>query len=166
VWVGGGAADATEFLDSRSIRIEGGPMAEGRYDVEVVNPDGGSSTLRQGLTVQTAAVNCDPITVYFETASSNLTADSNSRLQRELSCYRDSSGPIRIEGHCDERGTIDYNIALGERRARSVSRWFSGQGVEASRLSTVSFGEEKPVANGHDEQSWSQNRRAEIRLGR
>lgn len=74
------------------------------------------------------------------------------------------SAVIQIEGHCDERGTIEYNLALGERRAQSVKNFLTQLGVEAARLSTISYGEEKPVAQGHSEDAWAKNRRAEFVL--
>ncbi|UCD48290.1 MAG: peptidoglycan-associated lipoprotein Pal [Deltaproteobacteria bacterium] len=67
---------------------------------------------------------------------------------------------ILIEGHCDERGTAEYNIALGERRAESTKSYLVSLGVKAGALSTVSFGEEKPLDPGHDEAAWAKNRRA------
>jgi peptidoglycan-associated lipoprotein len=69
---------------------------------------------------------------------------------------------VRLEGNTDERGTREYNIGLGERRANSVGSALQAQGVSASQLSTVSYGKERPVALGHDEAAWSQNRRADI----
>jgi peptidoglycan-associated lipoprotein len=69
---------------------------------------------------------------------------------------------VQIEGHCDERGTVEYNLALGERRAQSVKNFLSQLGVESSRLSTISYGEEKPVVQGHTEDAWLKNRRAEF----
>lgn len=69
---------------------------------------------------------------------------------------------IIIEGHTDERGTPEYNIALGERRARSVARYMQNLGVDVNQLSIVSYGEEKPVDPGHAESSWQKNRRAVI----
>jgi peptidoglycan-associated lipoprotein len=69
---------------------------------------------------------------------------------------------IQIEGHCDERGTVEYNLALGERRAQSVKNFLTQLGVEAARLSTISYGEEKPVVQGHAEDAWVKNRRAEF----
>jgi peptidoglycan-associated lipoprotein len=66
---------------------------------------------------------------------------------------------IQIEGHCDERGTIEYNLALGERRANSAKNYLVSLGVSANRLSTISYGEEKPVDPGHDEEAWAKNRR-------
>lgn len=68
----------------------------------------------------------------------------------------------RLEGHCDERGTREYNIGLGDRRAQAVRRLMMFQGVQASQLVTVSYGEERPAADGHDEGAWALNRRVEL----
>ena len=65
-----------------------------------------------------------------------------------------------IEGHCDERGTREYNLALGERRANAAKNFLAAQGISAPRLSIISYGKERPVATGSDEGSWAQNRRA------
>lgn len=70
---------------------------------------------------------------------------------------------ITLEGHCDERGTREYNLALGERRARAVRQLMIVQGVSPRQLRIISYGEEKPVSMGHDDQSWQQNRRVEIK---
>ncbi|MBF0561820.1 MAG: peptidoglycan-associated lipoprotein Pal [Alphaproteobacteria bacterium] len=70
------------------------------------------------------------------------------------------SVPVRIEGHADERGTREYNLALGERRANSVKQFLTSQGVAAARLQTITYGKERPAVQGHDESAWSQNRRA------
>lgn len=70
---------------------------------------------------------------------------------------------IVLEGHADERGTREYNMALGERRAKAISRYLTIQGVAASQIETVSFGEEVPVAFGHDDSAWQLNRRVEVR---
>ncbi len=74
-----------------------------------------------------------------------------------------SWGAIIVEGHCDERGSEEYNFALGERRAATVKKYLVALGVPSNRLETVSFGETQPVAGGHDESSWGRNRRAEFR---
>jgi peptidoglycan-associated lipoprotein len=71
---------------------------------------------------------------------------------------------IRIEGHCDERGTSEYNLALGQKRAEAAKRFLEGLGIPALRMSTVSYGEERPVAEGHNEEAWAKNRRAEFVL--
>ncbi|QUX91833.1 peptidoglycan-associated lipoprotein [Marinomonas sp. A3A] len=70
---------------------------------------------------------------------------------------------VVLEGHADERGTREYNMALGERRAKAISRYLTIQGVAASQIETVSFGEEVPVAFGHDSNAWQLNRRVEVR---
>ncbi len=71
---------------------------------------------------------------------------------------------IRIEGHCDERGTVEYNLALGEKRARAAMQFLVDMGVDPSRLSIASYGEEKPLDPGHDERAWAKNRRVEFVL--
>jgi peptidoglycan-associated lipoprotein len=71
---------------------------------------------------------------------------------------------IRISGHCDERGSDEYNLALGNRRATSAKQYLVSHGIDASRIETQSFGEERPMAMGHDEDSWAQNRRAEFEI--
>lgn len=71
---------------------------------------------------------------------------------------------VTIEGHADERGETEYNLALGDKRAKSVEKYLRSLGVSANRLSTISYGEEKPVDPGHDETAWSKNRRAEFKI--
>ncbi len=66
---------------------------------------------------------------------------------------------IQIEGHCDERGTVEYNLALGERRANSAKRYLSSLGLKADRISAISYGKEKPLDPGHNEEAWAKNRR-------
>ena len=80
---------------------------------------------------------------------------------RYLGDKRDSR--VRIEGNCDERGSREYNLALGQRRAESVKKMMTVLGVQDGRIETISYGEEKPMSPGHDEQAWSQNRRADIK---
>lgn len=69
---------------------------------------------------------------------------------------------LLIEGHCDERGTNEYNLALGERRAKTVIEFYTTYGVDASRLSMISYGEERPFDTGHNEEAWAKNRRAHM----
>lgn len=71
---------------------------------------------------------------------------------------------VFIEGHADERGETEYNLALGDKRASSVRRYLNDLGIEASRMTVISYGEEKPATNGHDEEAWAMNRRAEFML--
>jgi peptidoglycan-associated lipoprotein len=98
--------------------------------------------------------------VYFEYDSSKVEGDQVSRIEHNGDFLKENKGKkIRIEGNCDERGTREYNLALGERRANAAKKYLIHLGVEAGRLSTVSWGEEKPLVFGQDEQSWAQNRR-------
>jgi peptidoglycan-associated lipoprotein len=103
--------------------------------------------------------------VYFD-FDSNQVKDEYQSLVQAHSRYmtadkRDSR--IRIEGNCDERGSREYNLALGQRRAESVKKVMTVLGVGDGRIETISYGEEKPMAPGHDESSWQQNRRADIK---
>ena len=103
--------------------------------------------------------------VYFD-FDSNAVKDEYRGLVQAHSRYmttdkRDSR--IRIEGNCDERGSREYNLALGQRRAEAVKKVMTVLGVQDGRIETVSFGEEKPQSQGHDESAWAQNRRADIK---
>ncbi|MDA8163716.1 MAG: peptidoglycan-associated lipoprotein Pal [Desulfobacteraceae bacterium] len=98
--------------------------------------------------------------VYFDFDQSNIKADQESRMEKDASFLKDNPETrIQIQGNCDERGTNEYNMALGERRATSAKKYLMNLGIAENRLSTISFGEEKPLAMGHDESAWSQNRR-------
>jgi len=81
-----------------------------------------------------------------------------------LKIVNDGKVKVQIEGHCDERGSIQYNLALGERRANSVKNYLVALGVDANNLSTISHGKEREIATGHDEDSWRKNRRANFVL--
>ncbi len=101
--------------------------------------------------------------VFFDYDEAILTSDTEQRLRAKLEVLRSCpSVRLRMEGHADERGTSEYNIVLGNERAESVSQFFTGFGLEGARFSTVSFGEEVPIARGSDEASWARNRRVEF----
>ena len=104
--------------------------------------------------------------VFFESDSSELTEQSRATLEKQaqwLQRYRTYA--FTVEGHADERGTREYNIALGARRAQAVRDYLAARGVEAQRMRIVSFGKERPVAVCNDISCWSQNRRAVTVLG-
>ena len=103
--------------------------------------------------------------IYFELNSESISDDAN-RILSDNALWVQQKQPreIIIEGHCDERGTREYNLALGQKRADVVKQFLGTQGVEWSKIRTVSLGKEKPLVQGHDDFSWSQNRRAEIVL--
>ncbi len=99
-------------------------------------------------------------TIYFAYDSSSLSAEAKAVLSAQAQYLRDNpSTSVVIEGHADERGTREYNLALGERRANSVRQYLVGAGVDSSRVTTISYGKERPVAPGSDETSWALNRR-------
>ena len=102
--------------------------------------------------------------VFFEFDSYELRPDDADIAARHGIQLADNPGwSVRLEGHADERGSREYNIGLGERRSQAVRRVLLLQGAQPSQISTVSFGEERPVAFGNDEASWSQNRRVEFK---
>lgn len=99
--------------------------------------------------------------VFFETDSSALDSDAQATLSRQAAWLnQNSSVNITVEGHCDERGTREYNLALGERRAYSAKKFLVSQGVSPDRISTVSYGKERPAVVGSGPDVWAQNRRA------
>jgi len=102
-------------------------------------------------------------TVYFDFDSSEIKPDYAPIVAAHgKRLAADRSLKVRLEGHTDERGSAEYNVALGERRAQAVKRGLLLQGATEGQLTTVSYGEERPAAEGHDETAWAQNRRVEI----
>ncbi len=98
--------------------------------------------------------------IYFDFDSAELSAASRESLKKNYDLLKKNSGvKIRIEGNCDERGSDEYNLALGERRAKSAMKYLTTLGIKASRISTISYGQEKPADPGHDEAAWAKNRR-------
>ena len=99
--------------------------------------------------------------IFFATDSSVVDSEGQSALDRQAEWLKSNeSVNVTLEGHADERGTREYNIALGERRATAAKSYLVGQGVSASRINTLSYGKERPATTGNDEGAWSQNRRA------
>lgn len=100
-------------------------------------------------------------TVYFDFNSAGLSNDTKDALNNNAQFMKSNAAvKVQVEGHADERGGVQFNLALGEKRAKSVREYLIGQGVEGARISIISLGKEKPVSFGHDEESWSKNRRA------
>lgn len=100
---------------------------------------------------------------YFDFDSSVLKPEAQAALDAHIALLRSNDRSIRLEGHTDERGTRDYNMALGERRANAVRDYMVVNGIASYRIETVSYGEEQPVAYGSNESAWSQNRRVELK---
>jgi peptidoglycan-associated lipoprotein len=115
-------------------------------------------------TPRSSGMNMDNVkTVYFDYDKSEIRSDARSALKSNAEVIGSGDGAtVTIEGHCDERGSTEYNLALGERRANAVKRYLVDLGVPSSRLRTVSFGEDRPAVQGHDESAWRYNRRADF----
>lgn len=104
-------------------------------------------------------------TVYFDFDSSVVKDSEKSKLAAVADYLKSNSGEaVKIAGHCDERGTEEYNRALGERRALALREQLAGLGIDATRVDTISFGKDRPAESGHNEAAWSKNRRGEFIL--
>ena len=102
--------------------------------------------------------------VYFDLDSYSISASAQADLDANAKMLRDNpSLKVTIEGHCDERGTVEYNLALGQKRADAVRDWLLNAGVGAGQLATITKGKEFPAVDGHDESAWARNRRAEFK---
>ena len=125
--------------------------------------DDGSSTASTG---RSGATTDRLKPVYFDYDRFTIRDDAKPQLKANAQLISDKGwSRVTIEGYCDERGSDEYNIALGERRATRVKRYLIDLGVPASRLGTVSFGEARPAVSGHDESAWRMNRRSEFMVG-
>lgn len=102
--------------------------------------------------------------VYFDFDKYTLSAEGQAVVDKNLATLKSGNQHIRLEGHADERGTREYNLALGERRANAVAQYLEANGVAKSRIEMISYGKERPFDLGHDEAAWSKNRRVEIVL--
>lgn len=103
--------------------------------------------------------------VYFDFDRFNIRNDQKPALDEDARKLRDyrPEDRVTIEGYCDERGTVEYNLALGERRASTVKKYLVDAGIKANRINTISYGEERPAVMGSNESAWSKNRRAELK---
>jgi len=103
--------------------------------------------------------------IHFDLDKSNIRADDMGVLDQKVAILQANPAlRIRIGGHCDERGSDEYNLALGNRRAQAAKQYLVSHGIDASRIETQSWGEERPLVDGHDENAWSQNRRDEFEV--
>ena len=114
---------------------------------------------------QSALRNTITAVIHFDFDRSELRDDARSTLDAKVPVLlANPDVNIRVAGHTDERGSTEYNVALGQRRAASAKRYLTERGVPAGRIETVSFGEERPATDGHDESAWAQNRRDEFEI--
>lgn len=157
------AAAVEKVEPAKSVEaVELAKSAEEATPVEQVKP-------AQDEALKTADSNQVPVevkfeTVYFDFDKSDLSQDARGVLSKNAETILKSFAvaKIQVEGHCDERGSAEYNLALGERRAGSAKKYMTTLGVKGENLSIISYGKEKPAVNGNDEAAWSKNRRAEF----
>ena len=98
--------------------------------------------------------------VFFDYNSSDLDNDAQELLQDQVAWMKQYNASVTIEGHCDERGTREYNLALGEKRAQAVKNYLIGLGIPSAKITTISYGKERPAVVGSNDGAWSQNRRS------
>ncbi len=127
--------------------------------------EGRDPGLDQRATTRTRDIGSQFRTVYFDFDAYNLRSDARDALQHNAQLLRSSPDVrVQIEGNCDERGSDEYNLALGKKRAEAAKSYLVDLGIDGSRISTLSYGEENPAVQGHNEMAWGQNRRDEFKV--
>lgn len=176
-WTSTNATQLTITPDVGQVTAEGNtkvsPTDSVTYSVTATGP-GGSANASARVTVATAAVTDTGASsdmtdalftkevrdAYFDLDKADIRADAREALSHDAEFLRNyPSLKVTIEGHCDERGSTEYNLGLGDRRAAAVKQYLISQGISADRLSTVSFGKEKPFCTSSNEECWQKNRR-------
>jgi peptidoglycan-associated lipoprotein len=153
---GGCAKKKPADLPPPPVGADGGVGADGFAD-----PTGGVGTTGLGGARADFLQNVQSDRVYFATDSHSLDGEARAILDTQAAWLaRNPSISVTIEGHADERGTREYNLALGDRRANAAKNYLAARGVAAQRMNVISWGKERPVAEGSDESAWAQNRRA------
>lgn len=134
------------------------PQESPSADVPVTDPNAGAP--QPGSQAHFVA-NISSDRIFFDTDQSEVDGEDQATLQSQATYLRQyPQVRVTIEGHADERGTREYNLALGERRANAAKNYLASLGIDAGRISTISYGKERPEATGSDETSWARNRRA------
>lgn len=148
--LGPGSSGTTTDLGPDVNRVEGGEM--GTTDFPVSNPSGEGGPLTD---------------IHFDFDDATLSDAARATLDQHAQWIQARpTARINVEGHCDERGTAEYNLALGDRRAQVTREYLIGRGVPKDRLNAVSFGKERPIDDGHSESAWAKNRRAHFAVTR
>ena len=170
ITTGDGAPTDGQSTDGSSMTDSGSSDGSGAETTGLEGSDGGDGTaivdsmpLTAAEALAETAGDLASRTIYFEYDSAKLTSESIAILETHGN-FVAGNGEVRVrlEGHADERGSREYNIALGDRRAQSVRRVLLFQGASTDQVETVSYGEEQPAESGHDDAAWSKNRRVEL----
>ncbi len=154
-----GASDCGANEECKS----GACQEKGQCVVDADCPSGQQCQSGQCVGEVTSSAQCDSLApVYFDFDEASLRAESREALRSHADCVTQRNRPVRVEGHCDSRGTEEYNIALGERRARETRDYMIQLGVARNQVSTLSYGESRPAKYGNGESAWQFNRRCEF----
>ncbi len=146
--------------DSEIQPTEQQQTSQNPQNFDVVDSEAAAAAINKQAQAAAEEVQVDD-RIFFIVNASSLSAEAKKTLDTQAAWLKsDSKIKVVIEGHCDERGTREYNIALGERRANSVKQYLTANGVESSRIKTISYGKEHPAFVGAGEEIWSKNRRA------
>ncbi|MBU0482317.1 MAG: peptidoglycan-associated lipoprotein Pal [Proteobacteria bacterium] len=140
--------------------VESAEITEGMGPAESLESPAGGEVIASDAGSLDGRTSPGMFPVYFDFDRSFIREDQIVELEKNAAFMKENPQVnVAIEGNCDERGTNEYNMALGERRAMSAKKYLVNLGIEETRLNTISYGEERPINRGHDELSWSQNRR-------
>jgi peptidoglycan-associated lipoprotein len=160
-----GCPKKTMVKEEPSIKKEEG-MAK-REGTKEMKPEGGKEFERSLVAKQEPGIKGEVFEselfkdIHFDFDKYNIRPGDASILRENVALLKKHPNvKIQIEGHCDEKGTVEYNLALGERRANSARNYLVSLGISAARISTISYGKEKPMDPGHNEEAWAKNRRA------
>ena len=169
--VGGGTSDGSARSASATDNANefAGSGGNGSGEKWGISPNGGNGTdvSDSQIAQQNFKETSNLKDIHFNFDQFGLDSNSKEVLKQNASYLKQNPGiKIEVQGHCDERGTNNYNIALGERRARSTKRYLVSQGIESSRINIISFGEEKPFCFDSNEDCWFENRRAHFMLAK
>ncbi len=144
-------------------KTEETPAFAGRADSAGESLDAKPMESKSAFSILEGRTTGPMLPVYFDYDKDAIRADQKSRMETDATYLKaNPNAAVAIEGNCDERGTNEYNMALGDRRANSAKKHLAKMGVNVSNLSTISYGEEKALNFGHDELAWSQNRRVDF----
>ena len=159
-------ADSAAAADkARQDSIDAANAAAAAAEAERVRRQHEADSMAALATASEGVRNTLATMIHFDLDKSNIRADDMGALDQKVAILQANPDlRIRIGGHCDERGSDEYNLALGNRRAQSAKQYLVSHGIDAGRIETQSWGEEKPLVDGHDESAWSQNRRAEFEI--
>jgi peptidoglycan-associated lipoprotein len=153
-----GLAIFTGCAEKKKVVTDGSAQEQ---KVEAAQAADATKAKEQSAKVRAAAIAATVRDINFDFDKSNIRPDAREILKTNADVFlKNSASTIVIEGHCDERGTAEYNMALGQKRAQEAKKYLVNLGIKESIMKTISYGEERPLDPGHDEEAWAMNRRA------